>query len=144
VAVRAAELGDGEDGVKLPTKFAATVWSVGATLPIATKSANNLHELPFARHRRVKAERAEVGTWLMVLFGRHPPLAVAQGGRIVVTLTRLGGRGLDSDNLAGAYKAIRDGVADWLGIDDGDDRIEWRYAQEPGGAKGTRVLVEGG
>ena len=27
------------------------------------------------------------------------------------------------------FKATRDGVADWLGVDDGDKRLSWRYAQ---------------
>ena len=39
-------------------------------------------------------------------------------------------RKLDDDNLASGFKAVRDGVADWLGIDDGSPRICWQYAQE--------------
>lgn len=48
---------------------------------------------------------------------------------LAVTLTRLAPRRLDSDNLQRALKAVRDGVADALGVDDGDPRIEWRYGQ---------------
>lgn len=48
----------------------------------------------------------------------------------VVTITRLGPRMLDSDNLAASAKAVRDGVADALGIDDGGAAVEWRYRQE--------------
>lgn len=47
----------------------------------------------------------------------------------VVELTRISPGYLDDDNLRGAFKAHRDGVADWLGIDDRDDRVQWRYAQ---------------
>ncbi len=36
---------------------------------------------------------------------------------------------LDSDNLQGALKPLRDAVAYSLGIDDGDPRIEWEYHQ---------------
>lgn len=50
----------------------------------------------------------------------------------IVTLTRIGKRTLDSDNLAGAFKACRDGIADKLKVDDGSPLIEWRYAQEKG------------
>ena len=39
---------------------------------------------------------------------------------VTVTLTRLGGRKLDPDNLANSFKHVQDGVAAWLGIDDGD------------------------
>ena len=52
----------------------------------------------------------------------------------VITITRIGPRKLDSDNLAGSAKHVRDGVADWLGIDDGDERLTWEYAQRSGGA----------
>ena len=38
---------------------------------------------------------------------------------IVVTITRLGPRALDSDNLASSGKHVRDAIATWLGVDDG-------------------------
>ena len=53
-------------------------------------------------------------------------------GPIGITLTRRGPRRLDDDNLASGFKAARDGVADWLGIDDGSERLTWAYAQAPG------------
>ena len=54
-------------------------------------------------------------------------------GPWVVTLTRYGVRYLDDDNLAAAFKRIRDGVADALGVDDGDRRrIRWEYVQRIG------------
>lgn len=47
-----------------------------------------------------------------------------------VTLTRLApSSGLDDDNLRGALKAVRDGVADALRIDDRDPRVTWEYEQ---------------
>lgn len=48
---------------------------------------------------------------------------------VVVLLVRYGVRDLDSDNLASAFKALRDGIADALGMDDGDKRITWLYEQ---------------
>jgi hypothetical protein len=39
---------------------------------------------------------------------------------------------MDSDNLAGAFKALRDAVAALLDVDDGTDRIRWHYRQKPG------------
>ena len=50
----------------------------------------------------------------------------------IITLTRIAPRKLDSDNLAGGFKAARDGIADWLNIDDGDERLTWVYAQRRG------------
>jgi hypothetical protein len=52
------------------------------------------------------------------------------GGVWCVHLRRHGVRLLDSDNLASAFKGIRDGVAVALDIDDGDPRIEWLYGQD--------------
>jgi hypothetical protein len=52
--------------------------------------------------------------------------------RLRVTFTRLASGTLDDDNLAGAFKACRDAVAAWLGVDDGPrGPITWAYAQEP-------------
>lgn len=48
---------------------------------------------------------------------------------VCITLTRVAPRVLDDDNLASGFKAVRDGVADWLGIDDGSERLTWRYEQ---------------
>jgi hypothetical protein len=49
-----------------------------------------------------------------------------------ITLVRVGKRDLDDDNLAGAFKAVRDGVADWLGINDGSKKLVWKYEQTRG------------
>lgn len=50
-----------------------------------------------------------------------------------VVITRIAPRALDCDNLAGAAKSVRDGVADALGIDDRDPRVKWAVAQRRGG-----------
>jgi hypothetical protein len=72
-------------------------------------------------------------------------------GGVVVTLTRLApSRGLDDDNLAASLKAVRDGVADALGLaEDRDPRVTWRYAQANGRAVlglpsgyGVRIEIE--
>jgi hypothetical protein len=58
-------------------------------------------------------------------------------------MTRLGpSAGLDSDNLAGALKAVRDGVADWLGIDDRDPRVAWVCDQRRAACWGVEIAVE--
>ena len=59
-----------------------------------------------------------------------------------VTITRLGPRKLDSDNLATSAKGLRDGIADKLGVDDGDERITWCYAQEKSKTYGVRIEIE--
>lgn len=106
-----------------------------ATIHVRTVSEANLRTHWAVRHRRARDQRK--CAWAsMRRFGQapEPPL--------VVTMTRLGGRKLDDDNLRGALKAVRDGIADWLGIDDGSDLVTWAYGQEPGGRSATGVRVE--
>lgn len=95
-------------------------------VPIRTVSGLNAREHWRARHRRVSNERGAVA-WM--LRGKAtPPLPCT------VRLTRSApSNGLDDDNLAGALKAVRDQVAEWLGVDDKDrSRVRYVYAQRRG------------
>jgi len=102
-------------------------------IPIRTYSKLNGREHWAKRARRTKAERR--AAFLMV-----PSYAVAEP--TTVTLTRIAPRRLDGDNLQGSFKAVRDAVADRMGIDDADPRVTWRYAQEKGAPKEYAVRVE--
>lgn len=64
-------------------------------------------------------------------------------GPWTVTVTRVApGSGLDGhDNLATACKHVIDEVAAWMGVDDRDERVEWRVEQEHG-PWGARVRIE--
>ena len=95
-------------------------------------SAANLRE-----HWRVRAKRTSDQRLSGFCFGAvcKEPLPV------VVTLTRIASRPLDSDNLQSAFKAFRDGIADAHGVDDKDESvIKWVYAQRKG--KPREVAVE--
>lgn len=94
-------------------------------IPLQTKSEANQSE-----HWRVKAARVKSQKdWIK--------LALLQKGKVasfqlpaIVTFTRYGPRLLDSDNLAGAFKAVRDAVATWLGCGDSpSDPVTWEYQQ---------------
>ena len=88
-----------------------------------------------AKHRQVKKQRQLVHTQLLLNFGRQ------HYEKPTVKLIRVG-RPLDSDNLASALKAVRDGVADYLQmLDDSDKLITWQYAQWPGSPQGVRVEI---
>lgn len=87
---------------------------------------------------RVKRQRNVTLTCLQAVHGRSKFVVP-----LVVTITRRGKRRLDSDNLQSSAKAVRDGVADWLGIDDGHEGVEWRYVQEIDSYYTTAVRVEG-
>jgi hypothetical protein len=63
-----------------------------------------------------------------------------------VTFTRVrpaGRRALDTDNLCSAFKAVRDEVAAFYGVDDGDPRWDWQYPPEVVGARyEIRIRIE--
>ena len=107
-------------------------------LPIKTLSEANLRTHWAQRARRVRSQRENACLLVRVKLGRPP----ARASQIRVRLTRIAPRTLDSDNLAAALKAVRDGVADALGMDDGDECIEWAYAQRKGEPREYAVLVE--
>lgn len=59
-----------------------------------------------------------------------------------VKMIRVGGKKLDDDNLDNAFKAVRDVVAEWLQVDDGDHtRVRFTCRQEPGWKAGIRVEI---
>jgi hypothetical protein len=110
-------------------------------IPVRTVSEANRasHEHWAVRHRRAKHQKtvaycvavARVQAFRTGLRGRKR----LRAGALVVHLTRVAARELDTDNLWGSQKHVRDGIAAALAIDDRDPRVEWRYAQtrgEPG------------
>ena len=67
---------------------------------------------------------------------------LAAGRPVTVRLTRVGGRGMDDDNVVAACKYVRDAVALFLGVDDRSPLVSWRCDAEPGGAFGVRITME--
>lgn len=63
---------------------------------------------------------------------------VVEQAPLVVHLVRIGGRRMDDDNLASAFKHVRDGVADFIGIDDGSDRVRYTYYQRKLSVRGEK------
>lgn len=107
-------------------------------------SAANLREHWATKARRVKTQRAAVGFLLRAVacfFREQWEYPVALGMvRLRVTMTRVAPRRLDDDNLAHAFKAIRDEVAAFFGHDDGEACWEWVPTQERG-APAVRIEV---
>lgn len=90
-----------------------------------------------ARSARAAAQRHGARLTMKGLM-RKPPEAA--GYRI--RMTRVAQRKLDDDNLAAALKHIRDGIADWIGINDGSDRLLWQCADVSAGRAVYGVLIE--
>lgn len=101
------------------------------------RGSQNIREHWRVRSARVRRER-QAAHWLL-LDHKRPTLPVT------VRLVRIAPRALDDDNLAGVFKAIRDGVADAYGIADNDKTlIRFVYDQErgPPHTYGVRIEVE--
>ncbi len=105
-------------------------------LPLKIVSVANLREHWRTRAGRAKLHRAT--TAALLRSHRPPPLP------ITIVLTRVSARQLDDDNCVAAFKAVRDGVADWLGVPDNDPRVTWEYGQRKGvGTAKAEVAVIG-
>lgn len=88
------------------------------------------------RAKHIAHERGAIRLAVLAGNSKWPILPVT------VTLCRVAPRYLDSDNLAGALKAVRDEVAESIWeIDDRDERVEWRYEQRLGAKKEYAVEI---
>lgn len=110
---------------------------ISVSLPIKLVSEANAHEFWRVRQRRAKTQRFIAAAALRVQCAG----LLGEAGAAVVTITRIAPRSLDDDNLAGSAKHVRDGVADALGINDRDPRVQWRVAQERGLPKDYAVII---
>lgn len=108
-------------------------------VPVKLESEANRRGAWFVHDGRRKKQRAAVFSLAAPL--QHV-LKLPQGTKLVVTITRIAPRFLDTDNLASSAKAVRDEVAACLGVSDGPrGPVEWRYGQRSEG-KAYGVLVE--
>ena len=92
-------------------------------------------------HWRPKADRAAAQRFAAAAICRTT-FGAPPGPPLFVKLTRIAPREFDTDNLAGAFKAVRDGIADWLEINDRDKRVRWSYGQEKGKPKSYAIRIE--
>ncbi len=95
-------------------------------VPLRTVPGQNAREQHYVKARRVKLER-DATSW--ELWRSHAPRPALP---CTVRLTRVspGYRPVDDDNLSGSLKGVRDEVAKWLGVDDGDrSKVRFVYAQ---------------
>lgn len=119
--------------------------------PLLVKSENHFRSIDQRRMMSNMAltKKTRNETALMLAQFTKPPHYMPgdppPANRITVTLIRISAGELDSDAaLGGSMKAVRDGVADWLGLDDRDHRVEWLYGQQCCQRKqhGVRIEIE--
>jgi hypothetical protein len=116
-------------------------------IPVEVYSITNSRDIKAAIGRKGHQRRK-----VMHAMGKHHAALVFfadQGVHrnipIRVTMTKLGGRPMDDDNLPAALKHIRDAIADLLAIDDGSPLLKWvpqAAADERVGVKVELELLE--
>ena len=113
-------------------------WCVTLTVPCRVVSEANQRIHWAVRNRRKTDQWNSVYSAVVISgLGSWFPL-----GSLAVTFTAIGPRPLDDDNLAGAFKFIRDWLARFLGTDDGiTGRATWHYRQEKG-PPGVRIEIK--
>ena len=99
---------------------------IEATILVKAVSIANMRLHWAVKAKLAKAHRSAARVGLETVAPEPPALP------LTVILTRCGPRTLDTDNLSSALKAVRDGVADWLGVDDGSAQLDWQYQQRKG------------
>lgn len=98
---------------------------VAILVPLQVISEANSRDHWRTRNRRATQQK----NWVKIALGTKAKAGSFQLPAVVF-LTRYGARLLDSDNLANAFKAIRDQVAAWLGCGDSPkDPVVWEYSQ---------------
>lgn len=114
-------------------------------LPLKVTSRTNAREHWRDSWRQSKIQRRAAYLGVLALLRQRGPMALQRP--VSVELTREGPRLLDSDNLAEAFKSVRDGIADalqgqYLKGDDRDALIHWAYVGEAGHrAYGVRIVI---
>ena len=115
-------------GVDMASGPDVSVTSV--TLPLRIESVANKRE-----HWAVRSQRTAMHRLAAIAVPVHPVPCT-------VRLIRIAPRALDDDNNVSGFKALRDGIAKRMGVDDRDPRVQWRYGQERGRRKEYAVRVE--
>ena len=91
-----------------------------------------------ARYKLSRNQRQGAHMDTLAAMGRHRPRKP-----VTVTMTRVSRQRLDDDNVAGAFKSIRDGIADAFGVDDSPSGpITWKYAQRRGVLARAEITIE--
>ena len=95
----------------------------------------NAREHWATKARRAKRERGLILRALLASGVRVPR------GPWLVEITRIAPRRMDSDGATIAAQHLRDGVADWLGVDDGADAVTFAVDQRKGEPREYAVRV---
>lgn len=114
--------------------MAVVVFDIPGHLP--SRSNERVHWSK--RHRISKRQRTQA--YYLALSARQKSRIKLP---VTVRLIRISARRLDDDNLQGAFKAIRDGIATAFKVSDAPNGpITWQYSQRQGKPARAEVKIE--
>lgn len=109
-------------------------------LPIQLKSEGNLRDHPMAVYRRKRGQKDVTTACLQtqtsgaIRAHRSSEQPGWEVELVRITPHAADTRKLDGDNVQSSLKFVRDAVATWLRVDDGDvGRVRWRYSKRAEG-----------
>ncbi len=105
---------------------------IALVVPIRIEPERNLRQLPVQVRKRAREQKRVVTLALDAFFGPRVRALLGSAQTIEVRITRrfrAPSRMYDDDNFVAGCKALRDAIAKWLGVDDGDARLRWHYGQ---------------
>ena len=125
------------------TTGAAAVTPDRITLVVTVPGCKVVSEANRRDHWAVKRRRARDQASLthaaLIGVGSDARDRIRAAPFVRVKFTRVGGKKLDSDNLVGAFKSVRDALAKWLRVDDGSDRLRFDWPVQECGETGVRI-----
>ena len=108
-------------------------------LPIRVNTTSNTGGHWYNKSPRAKKERGLAKAAVQNALWKD--MLDPMPSKIVVTFTRFAPRTLDvADNDSSAFKHVKDGVADAIGIDDRSKIYKWKYEQEK--SKDYSICIE--
>ena len=102
-------------------------------IPLTLVSEANSREHWAQKARRARQQRALTAACVLNKLGRFGALLHHRGLWTITRMIHKRGREMDSDNLQRACKAVRDGIADALGLDDKHLMVEYHQERSPDG-----------
>ncbi len=126
-----------------PVVIREAVFKDGAwVFEVPTKTVSEMNRIEHWGTKRRRASGQRQLAKLCCDVSLPSPVARSiRNGKHEIKLVRVGGKRMDDDNLASAMKHVRDGIADSVQVDDGSDRIKWKYDQLPDGSHKSSVFV---
>lgn len=142
-ATEAASLGAGIGKDGLVAAVVAKLYGHRLTSPNRARGTTIHAAVSTTKRRRTERELGKLHTLSKLPLAARGAIQHSQA-KLEVTLVAISpGRGLDDDNLIAAFKSIRDGVADGVGLrDDSDPRIEFWYEKRRGRKGQYEVHIE--